>query len=95
MTVLTEKKTQPKKLQVMFYLGTLLRTITQSTASHKTLRNSSKEVKELRYIGAIAEKNTYSTSKDTADHKQKPDISSHDFSTFLRMGKCKSLASLK
>ena len=48
----------------MFYLGTLLWTITCKTASHITEKLLKRGKGELGYIGVFAEKNTYSTSKD-------------------------------
>ena len=61
------RNTLDLKLRVMFYLGNLLRTTGQETASQIALRDSSKQVREEpRYRGVFAEKKKKcsQTSKD-------------------------------
>ena len=72
-----------------------LRTVAREAASQWTPRVCSEEIKEEPgHMGIFAEKICSWTSKDYADHKiQASQIS--DFSTFMCMGRCKSLGSLK
>ena len=92
--VSTEEEHRTPKLWVMFYLGTLLRTIAQETASQIALRICSKEVREEPgYIGAFAERqkqrnHVVEHQKMTANHKKQ--ISQiNDFSAFLCMRRFK------
>ena len=78
----------------MFHLGTLLRTITQETASQTSLRNcSNKVMEEPGYMGVFVKKQkpeqTYIVEhqKITTNHK-KQTLQISDFIAFLCMRIC-------
>ena len=68
----TEKKCCTTwKFRIMFYLMALLSIVALDIASHSTLRNCSKEVREkLGYVGIFAGTREKNDQKITANHKK-------------------------
>ena len=80
------------KVENYVYLADFLRTQAGEVASQIAVRNYSKEVREEPgYIGGFATK----TSEDLPLVKENQMSQVNEFSTFLCMGRCKSLGSLK
>ena len=80
----------------MFYLVDFLRAQAQEAASQVALRDCSKGVREeLGYIGDLQQKPGRWNIKRLLLIKENKTSQVNAFSTFLCMGRCKSLGSLK
>ena len=91
-----KKITQPKRWELYFIWRTFWGLQGQEAASQVVLRDCSEEVREKPgYIGVLQQRPGSRNMRRLLLTKENQKSQVNEFSTFLRMGRCKSLGSLK